>query len=177
MEFLSNLSSDVVPAVVIFAYIIFSLAAISSHIFNLPGNFIVLGFSLLLAWYEGFQQLSFKIIIVLTVIAVLAELVDFVIGVAGAKRYKSSNRAIFVSIILGLIVGIWFSPLFFGLGALIGAFAGAYIGALLYELVSGRNLHESLHSAWGVFLGKLGGVFSKVAMGLIMVFITVKSFF
>lgn len=174
MEFLSN---DVVPVLFIVTYLLFSAAALASHIFNLPGNFIILGFSLLLAWYEGFEKLNIKIIVVLIIIALLAELVDFLIGVIGAKRYQSSNRAIFVSIIFGIIGGIWLSPLFFGFGALIGAFIGAYIGALLVELINGRNMSESLHSAWGVFLGKLGGVFSKILMGLIMVFITVKSFF
>ncbi len=174
MEFLSN---DVVPILVLVLYILFSFAALASHIFNLPGNFIILGLSLLLAWYEGFQQINIKIVIILVVIALLAELVDFLIGIIGAKRYQSSNKAILVSIIFGIIGGIWLAPLFFGFGALIGAFTGAYIGALFFELINGRNMKESLRSAWGVFLGKLGGVFSKVAMGLIMVFITVKSFF
>lgn len=174
MDFLAN---DIIPLAVLVFYLLFSAFALASHVFNLPGNFIILGLSLLFAWYEGFERLDIRLLIVLAAIALLAELVDFLIGVIGAKRYKSSNRAIFVSIIFGLIGGILLSPLFLGLGALIGAFAGAYIGALLVELLDGKNLSESLNSAWGVFLGRLGGVFSKVAMGLIMIFITVKSFF
>lgn len=170
------LSSDVLPVAVLVVYILFSAAAVASHIFNLPGNFIILAFSVLLGWYEGFESINLKIIIVLAVIAALAELVDFVIGVIGAKRYKSTNRAIFVSIVFGLIGGVLMSPVLFGLGALIGAFAGAYIGALLVELAGGKSLNDSLNSAWGVFLGRLGGVFSKVVLGLIMVIITVKSF-
>ncbi|MGH7886089.1 MAG: DUF456 family protein [Thermodesulfobacteriota bacterium] len=174
MEFLTN---DIAAIVVLIIYLLLSAVALVSHIFNLPGNFIILGFSLLFAWYDGFQQITVKIIIVLAVIAILAEITDFVIGIAGAKKYKSSSRAIIFSIIFGVIGGILLSPLFFGFGALLGALSGAYIGALIVELLSGKNMQESLKSAWGVFLGKLGGVFSKVAMGLIMIFITVKSFF
>lgn len=170
------LSNDVIPLAVLAVYILFSGAAVASHIFNLPGNFIILAFSVLLAWYEGFESINLKVIIVLVIIAVLAELVDFVIGVIGAKRYRSTNRAIFVSIVFGLIGGIILSPVLFGLGALIGAFAGAYVGALIVELIGGKSLNDSLNSAWGVFLGRLGGVFSKVILGLIMIFITVKSF-
>jgi uncharacterized protein YqgC (DUF456 family) len=66
-------------------------------------------------------------------LALLGELVEFVLGIVGAKKYKSSNKAIVGSIVFGIIGGILGIPFFFGIGAAIGVFIGAFVGAFLVD--------------------------------------------
>lgn len=156
-------------------YLVFSLfifvavAGLISHVFGFPGNFIILADSILFGWYDGFKEVTIKILIVLLALALLGELVEFILGVLGAKKYKSSNKAIVGSIVFGIIGGILGIPFFFGIGAVIGAFIGAFVGAFLVEFLLEKNVNRAVKSGWGAFIGRLGGTFFKGAIGIAMI--------
>jgi len=154
-------------------YIIFSLAGLVSLIFGLPGNFIILGASVLYGWYGGFHEVTVKTIIILIVLALAGELIEFLLGILGSKKYESSNRAIVGSIIFGIIGAILGAPFFFGIGAVVGAFAGAFAGAIIVELSQGKKMDEALKSGWGAFIGRVAGTISKGAIGIAMIAVTV----
>ncbi len=163
-------------------YLVFSLfmfvavAGLISHVFGFPGNFIILADSILFGWYDGFKEVTIKILIVLLALALLGELVEFVLGILGAKKYKSSNKAIVGSIVFGIIGGILGIPFFFGIGAVIGAFVGAFIGAFLVEFLLEKNVDRAVKSGWGAFVGRLGGTFFKGAIGIAMIVIVAVSY-
>jgi len=159
--------------VVLAFYLLLSLAGLVSLIFGLPGNFIILGASVLYGWYGGFREITVRVIIILVVLALAGELIEFILGVLGAKKYESSNRAIAGSIVFGIVGGIMGAPFFFGIGAVIGAFAGAFAGAILMELTQGKKMDEAIKSGWGTFLGRVAGTISKGAVGIAMIAITV----
>jgi uncharacterized protein len=161
--------------VVLAFYLLFSLAGLVSLIFGLPGNFVILGASMLFGWYGGFQEITVKIIIILIVLALAGELIEFLLGVAGSKKYESSNRAIVGSIIFGIIGAVMGAPFFFGIGAVAGAFAGAFAGAIIVELSQGKNMDEALKSGWGAFIGRVAGTISKGAVGIAMIAVTVAA--
>lgn len=158
-------------------YLVFSLfifvaiAGLISHVFGFPGNFIILADSILFGWYDGFKEVTIKILVVLLALALLGELVEFVLGVLGAKKYKSSNKAIVGSIVFGIIGGILGIPFFFGIGAVIGAFVGAFVGAFLVEFLLEKKVDRAVKSGWGAFIGRLGGTFFKGAIGIAMIVI------
>lgn len=154
-------------------FIIFALAGLLSLVFGFPGNFIILGLSILLAWYGGFKEITVTVLIVLLALTLLAELVEFILGILGAKKYKSSNRAIVGSIVFGIIGGILGIPFFFGIGAVIGAFIGAFVGAFLVEFLLEKNVDRAMKSGWGAFLGRIAGTFFKGAIGISMIVITI----
>ncbi len=156
-------------------YLIVSLAGLISLIFGLPGNFIILGGSLLYGWYGGFSEITLKIIIILIVLALVGELIEFLLGILGAKKYRSSNRAIVGSIVFGIIGGILGAPFFFGIGAVIGAFAGAFAGAIAIELTQGKKMDEAIKSGWGAFIGRVAGTISKGAIGVAMIAVTLTA--
>ncbi|MEW6145246.1 MAG: DUF456 domain-containing protein [Thermodesulfobacteriota bacterium] len=159
---------------VIFAlYLLVSLAGLVSLIFGFPGTFIILGGSVLYGWYGGFQEVTVRIIVILVVLALAGELIEFLLGILGSKKYESSNRAIVGSIVFGIIGAIMGAPFFFGIGAVIGAFAGAFAGAILMELSQGKKMDEALKSGWGAFIGRVAGTISKGAVGIAMIAITV----
>ena len=161
--------------VIFFLFLVVSFFGLISHVFGLPGNFIILGASFLLGWYGGFQDVSVTVLIVLLGLALLGELIEFVLGVYGAKRYRSSNKAILGSIVFGIAGGVIGLPFFLGLGAVIGAFIGAFVGAFLVDLLVQKNMDSAMKSGWGAFLGRVGGTVSKGALGMAMIVITVVS--
>lgn len=159
--------------VVLVLYILVSLAGLVSLIFGLPGTFIILGASVLYGWYGGFSEITVRVIIILVVLALAGELIEFLLGILGSKKYESSNRAIVGSIIFGIIGAVMGAPFFFGIGAVIGAFAGAFAGAILMELSQGKKMDEAIKSGWGAFLGRVAGTISKGSVGIAMIAITV----
>jgi uncharacterized protein len=165
----------VVDYVVLAFYLLFALAGLVSLIFGLPGNFIILGGSLLYGWYGGFHEITVRIIFILIVLALAGELIEFLLGIVGAKKYRSSNRAIVGSIVFGIIGGIIGAPFFFGIGAVIGAFAGAFAGAIAVELTQGKKMDEALKSGWGAFIGRVAGTISKGAIGIAMIAVTLTA--
>lgn len=156
-------------------FILIAIAGLISHLFGLPGNFIILGASILFGWYGGFEEITFKIIIILVILALLAEVIEFILGILGSKKYKSSNKAIVGSIIFGIVGGILGIPFFFGIGAVIGAFIGAFAGAFIIELTLEKNFDRAVKSGQGALLGRVGGTISKGAIGLTMIVITIVS--
>jgi len=121
----------------------------------LPGVPLVFGGMLLAAWADGFQHIGVGTLIVLGVLTVLALAVDFVAGLAGAKRVGASKHALWGAAI-GTIVGI-----FFGIpGLLLGPFVGALIG----ELVAGGTLQRAANVGAGAWIGFLIGTVLKLGV-------------
>lgn len=161
--------------VIFFLFLLVSIFGLISHVFGLPGNFIILGASILLAWYGGFHDISVTVLIVLIALALVGELIEFVLGIYGAKKYKSSNKAIVGSIVFGIAGAVLGLPFFLGIGAVIGAFIGAFVGAFIVDLFIQKNVDSAVKSGWGAFLGRVGGSISKAALGMAMIVITVVS--
>jgi uncharacterized protein YqgC (DUF456 family) len=161
--------------VILFFFLLVSFIGLISLVFGLPGNFIILGASFLLGWYGGFNEVTVTVLIVLAGLALIGELIEFVLGVYGSKRYKSSNKAILGSIVFGIAGGVLGLPFFLGVGAVIGAFLGAFAGAFLVELLVQRKVDSAVKSGWGAFIGRVAGAVSKAAIGMTMIVITVVS--
>jgi len=160
---------------VFIVFLIFAFAGLVSIVFGLPGNFIILADCLLYGWYGGFKLITLNVIIVLIVLAAVAEALEFTLGVAGAKKWKSSNKAVVASIAGGLGGAVVGAPLFFGAGAVLGAFIGAFLGAFLVEYVRGLGLKLAVESGWGVFVGKVGGMAAKGLLSVVMIVISIVS--
>ncbi|MGQ0793908.1 MAG: DUF456 domain-containing protein [Deltaproteobacteria bacterium] len=160
------------------AFILFFIAALGgliSLVFGLPGAFIILAAAVLYGWYGEFSQITTETVIILAILAALSEVLDFALGIAGAKKRKSSNKAVVGSIIGGVAGAIVGAPLFFGIGAVIGAFVGAFAGAFIVELIERKGLDQAVQSGWGAFLGKLSGTLVKGIIGITMIVLAVVS--
>jgi len=158
-------------------FFLLSIAGIISHFFGLPGNWAILGISFLLAWAGHFDKIQVNTLIILLALTLLGEIIEFFLGIIGAKKYEASNKAIVGSIIFGIVGAILGAPFFFGIGSIIGAFAGAFAGAVFVELLQGKNINQAVTSGWGTLLGRVGGSFAKIFIGIIMIVITLSSYF
>jgi len=158
-------------------FFLFSIAGIISHFFGLPGNWAILGISFLLAWSGHFDKIQINTLAILLALTLFGELIEFLLGIIGAKKYEASNRAIAGSIFFGIVGAILGAPFFLGVGSIIGAFAGAFAGAVIIELFQGKRINQAFSSGWGTLLGRVGGSFAKIFIGIVMVIITLSSYF
>ena len=124
-------------------------------VFGLPGTWIILSASILYAWVTGFTAITVKLLIVLFVIAAVAELTELGASVWGARRYGGTKKAMLGTLLGGLVGAIALSPLMFGLGSILGAFLGAFIGAFCLTYLEERKMGDAARVGWGAFLGRV----------------------
>jgi uncharacterized protein YqgC (DUF456 family) len=132
--------------------------------FGLPGLWLMVGAALVYSVAYP-QQLGVFTLIAITLLAVVAEVIEFVLAGRFARRYGGSRRAgwgAIIGSIAGAIVGVPV-PL---VGSVIGAFAGAFAGALVAELTRGSEVRAATRVATGALLGRAAAVAIKVAIGV-----------
>lgn len=137
------------------------------QLFSLPANWIALGLTAL--WkYLYPESMTWNFVLVMAVLAGLAEALEFFLQARYAGKYGASTRGN-VGGIVGAIAGaILGAPFFLGLGALVGALGGAYVGCLVAEM-PGRSKEEAMRAAKGSFVGKALGFTVKTAIGAVIV--------
>ncbi len=153
------------------------------NLFNLPGNWLIVASAAFFAWWAGPEsgfQLTWTMVAVVTGLAVLGEILEFVAGAAGTQKAGGSRRAAVMSIVgsmVGAIVGAGVGLPIPVVGSIVGAIlfggAGAMAGAMLGESWKGRALVESWRVGQGAFWGRLLGTAAKAAVGTVMAIITI----
>ena len=102
-------------------------------------------------------SLSFMLLWLLVVVAVT--LLDFYVPVWGTKKFGGSKYGTYGSIV-GLIAGLFFSPI----GIIVGPFLGAFAG----ELIAGKSGDDALKAGFGAFVGFLAGTLAKLTVTFMM---------
>lgn len=105
--------------------------------------------------------------VVLSALVVVVTVLDFLVPVAGARKYGAGRTAIWLSVV-GMLVGLFLFPPF---GMLLGAFLGAFLG----ELLDGKGSTEALRPAWGVFVGTVVGTGLKLAVCAVIAYYFVSA--
>jgi uncharacterized protein len=126
----------------------------------LPGTILVLAGIWLGAWIGGFAQVGGWTLGIITVLAVVAWVMDYVAGLLGAKKVGASKLAILgaaIGTVVGLfmgIIGILFMPL-------VGAAIGEYLD---------RNDHQrAVKVGVATWLGIMLGMIAKVVIVFMMI--------
>ena len=105
---------------------------------GLPGTWVIAGAALAFNPLVGEERIGMVTIVGVFLIAVLAEVVEFMLAGRFAERYGGSRRAGWGAIIGG-IVGAFVGVPVPIVGPMLGAFAGSFAGALLAELSLGTR--------------------------------------
>jgi uncharacterized protein YqgC (DUF456 family) len=139
--------------------------------FGLPGTWLILVATTVYAWVTGFAQIGGGMLLSLALLTLVGEVVEYLFGIAGARRFGSSGRGILFSILGGFVGAVVGAPLFFGFGAVLGALVGAFLGAVLIELLTQGTAEwrKAVRSGWGNFLGRIAGVITKMAISIGMI--------
>ena len=169
------MSSFAIAGLTIFILILF--LGIFSVVYGLPGTFIILIDVVIYAWVTDFEKIGFKTIVILVLISLFAEAMDFLLGMIGAKKYGASRKGIIASVIGGIAGAILMTPLLLGLGAVIGAFLGGAVGTFLVEYLEDRKLKAAFRMGYGVMLGKIASVFLKGFLAILMSVISLMAIY
>jgi len=164
-----------IAGITLFLLVLF--AGIFSIVFGLPGTVIILIDAILYALFTGFDKIGIKVLIILLVISLLAEALDFALGIAGAARYGTSGKGIWASLIGGVTGAIVMTPVLYGFGAIMGSFLGGFAGVLIVELIHQSQLKPALRAGYGVMLGRFTGMLVKGILALVMVTITLTTIY
>lgn len=150
-------------AIVCIALMVLSLMLI---FLGLPGTWVIIGIAGLWAAFSGTAALGWQFFALAVGLAGLGELIEFLAGYYGAKRYGGSSKGSMGGIIGALVGGFMGAPLFFGLGALPGALAGGFAGCFLVEKMRGASGAAAANAAFGATLGRFGGFIVKLSIGI-----------
>jgi hypothetical protein len=157
---------------VIICYIILLvvlLAGLFINVLTLPGLWIMAAVYGIYGWVTGWHHLvGWGSFLTLVVLAMAGEIVELTAGGAAAKAAGASRRAMFGAVIGALLGGIFLTFPFPIVGTIIGVCLGAALGAGIVELMVRQNVKQSLRVGAGAFKGRLMGILSKLAIGVIM---------
>lgn len=126
----------------------------------LPGTLFVLAGIVLGAWIDDFTRVGWLPVATVSVLAVIAWVLDYVAGLMGAKKAGASTLAL-VGAALGTVVG-----LFMGL---VGVFFMPLVGAAVGEYIAQKNEARALKVGVATWLGIMVGMIAKVVIAFMMI--------
>jgi uncharacterized protein YqgC (DUF456 family) len=138
-----------------------------SILLGLPGAWLMI---LLAVGVEAFGpdlQLFGKTVLWTAVaLALLGEVLEFLLGAAGSARAGGSLRAAALSVLGGIVGGILGTAVPLPvLGTLFGACAGAFVGSLIGDFWAGRTWFQTLRAGRAAAVGRFYGTVSKGLTG------------
>lgn len=125
----------------------------------LPGTALVLAGIVLAAWIDDFSRIGATPIAIVSVLAVLAWVLDYVAGLLGARKAGASTQAV-LGAALGTVAG-----LFMGL---VGVLFMPLLGAALGEYLARRDERRAVRVGVATWLGILVGLVAKVVLAFMM---------
>lgn len=141
------------------------------QLFSMPANWLALGLVALWKWMYP-ESMTWDFVVIIGVIAAVAEGLEFFLQARYAGKYGASTRGNIGGIVGAIAGAIFGAPFFLGIGALIGALGGAYLGCLIAEM-PGRSRPEAFRAAKGAFVGKALGFTIKTAIGACIVVVSI----
>ncbi len=132
-----------------------------SNFIGIPGNTLIAVSGLFYGLINKFQEFSFSYLLLIFVVVLAVELLEFLLINLTSKRYGASKWGLGGGIVLGIIgaiSGAFVTPI---VGALVGSVAGVLLGTFLVEFYRSADFRKSLHATVGVLIGKLAGLSVK----------------
>lgn len=126
----------------------------------LPDTLFVLGGIVLGAWIDDFTRVGWVVVTIVSVLAVLAWVLDYVAGLLGARKAGASRQAI-IGAALGTVAG-----LFMGL---VGVLFMPLVGAAIGEFIAQKDHQRAVKVGVATWLGIMAGLVSKVVIAFMMI--------
>lgn len=144
---------------------------------GLFGNVIIFGAALLYAFLTGFYPLGIRELLVIGILYGVGELLEYVFTILGVKWLGASRISGWMAIIGTVIGAIYGGTLIWGIGVVVGGFLGAILGAFITELIVKGKPGLALRAGIGAFVGKVGAVFVKLVIAVIMIVYILKGLY
>lgn len=154
-----------------------NLVGIAIATMGLPGIWLMLLVALGLQWITQATMFNWWTLATCAVIAVLAEIIEFISSAVVTKTKggsRSSATGAIIGGVVGAILGAGFPPI---IGAIIWSIVGAAIGAVIGEMRTGQDWKSSARLAPSAASGRFIGALSKGGLaGVVFIILTVASF-
>lgn len=126
----------------------------------LPGTLFVLAGIVLGAWIDDFNRVGWGVVVAVSVLAVIAWVLDWVAALLGAKRAGASRQAV-IGAALGTVAGIFTGFVGLLFMPLVGAAAGEYLAL--------RDHRRAVSVGVATWLGIMAGLIAKVVIAFVMI--------
>lgn len=150
---------------IIFAFLCILVGFAGSILPALPGpplSYV----GMLLLHFTDTVQFSTKQLVVWAVIVVVVQILDFVIPSIGTKKFGGSSYGVW-GCNIGVIVGLFASP--------IGIILGPFLGAVIGEYIKTKDLNISLKAGFGAFLGFISGTLIKIGIVIYFMYVAIAA--
>jgi len=135
--------------------------------FTTTGTLIILCGAVLYAWMTQFMVLTPGALVLLLVLYLAGEVLEYVLAFMGARRFGASRPAAFGALLGGLIGAVAGAPVA-GVGLFVGMLLGVFAGAFIVELAAGGELRRALRAGLGGAFGRVAAIAAKVVIALAM---------
>lgn len=147
-----------------------SLASVLFTLVGVGGQFVPALVALGYRYWAGDARFPTWVPWAMLTLAVLAEGVEAVAGLWGARRYGAGREGMIGAAVGGLLGGIFGGAALPPVGAVPGVFLGSFAGTVFAEVrYRGRSTEEGVRAGIGAVLGKAIAVAFKWSIGLLLV--------
>lgn len=139
---------------------------------GLPGTFLQVGAAMAMAILSDGTRMSWTWVVVFALLALVAEVVEFLCGQWGARRFGGSRAAGWGALaggIAGAFVGGIPLPI---VGALLMSFFGTFVGAIAGEMWQRGQLEPDLRVGTGALVGRIVGVATKLCVAFVILILS-----
>ena len=158
-------------------FILLFFIGIYLSLFGLPGTVLIFFNVLLYAVFTGFAQVGWKVLLLLLVFSIIAESVDFWMGVTKAHQPPVTRKSLWGAII-GAVTGmILLAHVFWGPGIWGGFFLGGLAGLLMMEWLRQSKLKSPQQTDNRAFFAMIGQKMLKGSLALMMIFVSLSNIY
>jgi uncharacterized protein YqgC (DUF456 family) len=154
-------------ALIVIGFVLMLAGLAGTFVPGLPDTILALAGGVLVLLANGFTARDALILVLLLIIAAIAEVMTYFGQALGAKRAGASTLGV-VGALLGGVVGIFVFPPW-------GLLVGPLLGAILGELIAGKQAKSAMKAGIGAVLGVLTGVVLKLSAVVAMIGLAVLS--
>lgn len=158
-------------------FILVLFIGIYLSLFGLPGTVIIFIDVLAYAAITGFDRIGVKIILFLLVFSIIGEMIDFLLGMAGALRPLPSKKLLGASAIGAIAGTVILTPVLRGLGTFGGFCLGCFAGILIMELIRQSKLQTPFKAPNRAIFAMIGGKMAKGFIALTMIALSLSNIY
>ena len=151
------------------------IVALPLQLLGLPGTWLLAGDAFLLRWVEGPDLIDYQTVIILGLMALLGEALEFLTAIQGARSGPTVRGAATASIVGAFGGGLAGAPVMFGLGAIPGMAIGALLAVFAVALIGGATPGAAFETALGAMTGRIKGTALKMIVAVAMVAVIIIS--
>ena len=116
---------------------------------------------MLIAQFSSEQPFSVDTLILFGGLAVASSIIDNILPIYATKKFSGSKKGVWGSAI-GLLIGLFFTPI----GIIFGPIIGAYLG----EIIDGKSSNDAIRPAIGSFIGFISSIFLRLSLSLVIAY-------